>query len=189
MIFHDTGVADAWIVEPEKFGDDRGFFARVCDVDEFAERGMTTEVVQASLSFSNRAGTVRGMHWTVPPATESKYIRAVRGAVLDVIVDLRPWSTTYLRRVEVELTSENRLAIYVPPWFAHGHQTLEDDSELLYMMGDRYSPELERGAPHDDPVVGHGWPLPVSIVSARDRSWPTFDDDTNRAEMGRDPRP
>ena len=185
MIFHDTGVCNAWIVEPERFDDDRGFFARISDREEFAAHGMAPEVVQANLSYSSQAGTVRGMHWTIPPAAESKYIRVVRGSVLDVIIDLRPWSSTYLERVEVELSADNRLAIYVPPGFAHGHQTLTDDSEMLYFMGAPYTPGLERGAPHDDATLGHPWPLPVAVMSDKDRSWPTFDRSRHESEMTR----
>lgn len=183
MIFHTTDVADAWVVEPQRFDDERGFFARVFCRDEFGDHAMNPDTAQANLSYSHRAGTVRGMHWSIPPASESKYIRVVRGSVLDVIVDLRPWSSTYLQRVEVELTSDNRLAIYVPPGCAHGHQTLTDESEMLYFMGAPYTPELERGAPFDDPTIGHRWPLPIAVVSDKDRCWPAFDRARHEAEM------
>lgn len=183
MIFHETGVNDAWIVEPERFEDDRGFFARVFCREEFAERGMVPDVAQSNLSYSAKAGTVRGMHWTVPPSVESKLIRVIRGRVFDVIVDLRPWSSTYLSKVEIELTADNRSAIYVPPGFAHGHQTLTDDSEMMYFMGQRYTPGLERGAPQDDPVIGHRWPLPITVMSDKDRAWPAFDEERHAVEM------
>jgi len=183
MIFHDIGLVDAWVIEPERFADDRGFFARIGDREVFARHGMVPDAVQTNLSYSIRAATVRGMHWTVPPARESKTIRVIRGAVLDVIVDLRPWSPTYLQHAAVELSAENRRAIYVPPYFAHGHQTLTDDSEMLYVMGDTYSPEQERGAPFDDPAFGIDWPRPPSILSDKDRAWPAFDPDRHAAEM------
>ena len=183
MILRPLGLADAWVVEPERLGDERGFFARIGDRQIFADHGMVADAAQLNISYSAEAGTLRGMHWTVPPLQESKTIRAVRGRVLDVLVDLRPWSPTYLRHETVELSAENRLAVYLPPYFAHGHLTLTDDSELLYVMGDSYSPPHERGAPFDDPVFGIDWPHPPSTVSDKDRSWPAFDLERHAAEM------
>lgn len=133
---------------------------------------MNTRTVQCNLSFNHRAGTLRGMHYQAPPATETKLVRCVRGAIFDVIVDLRPNSPTFLQHVGVELTAENRRALYVPELFAHGYQTLTDDTEVLYMVGEFYTPGAERGLRYDDPALGIAWPLPVSAISEKDLAWP-----------------
>jgi dTDP-4-dehydrorhamnose 3,5-epimerase len=174
MIFRELDLPDAFLLEPERLPDERGFFARTFCRREFEAHGLETEVVQCSLSFNRRRGTVRGMHWQAAPAEEAKLVRAVRGAVHDVIVDVRPGSPTEGRHAAVRLDADNRLALYVPPGFAHGFQTLEDGTELLYQMSAFHAPEHARGFRHDDPEVCIRWPLPVSVISERDRGLPSL---------------
>ncbi len=176
MIFRELDLPGAFLLEPERLEDERGFFARVFCRRELEAHGLNPAVAQCSLSFNRRRSTVRGMHWQAPPAEEAKLVRCVRGAVHDVIVDLRPDSPTFRRHAGVELGAENRLALYVPPGFAHGFQTLEDSTELLYQMSEFYAPERAQGFRFDDPEVGIRWPLPVSVISERDRSLPPFAD-------------
>jgi dTDP-4-dehydrorhamnose 3,5-epimerase len=167
-------LADAYLVDVEPHTDERGLFARTFDADEFARRGLAPAVAQCSVSFNLRRGTVRGMHWLAEPAREAKLVRCTRGAVHDVIVDMRPASSTYLRHVAVELSAANRTAIYIPPQFAHGFQTLEDATEVSYQMSEPYVPGHERGLRHDDPALAIAWPLSVSVVSVKDRAWPAL---------------
>lgn len=174
MIFEPTGLADAWLIRPEKRGDERGFFARSWCERELAERGLETRIAQANMSRSAEAGTLRGMHFQVPPAGEVKVIRCTRGAVHDVIVDLRPRSPTYLRWYGVRLGSETHEALYVPVGFAHGFLTLEPDSEVHYLVSAFYAPEHERGMRHDDPAFGIEWPSEARVVSDKDRAWPDY---------------
>ena len=171
MIFTETELAGAFIVDLARQQDDRGFFARLFCQQEFAARGLKSPVAQANIGANRRRGTVRGMHFQFPPAAETKYVRCVRGAVLDVIVDLRPESTTYLRHVTVELSAGNQRGIYIPERFAHGYQTLEDDTDTIYMMGEFYTPGAQSGLRHDDPILGLNWPLRVEVISERDRNW------------------
>lgn len=172
MIFETTPIAGVAIIELDKRSDDRGFFARSFCREEFAEHGLDPMVEQCNISYNYKAGTVRGMHYQLPPATESKLIRCLHGSIVDVIVDLRADSPTYLQHVMVELSAENRRSFYVPPMFGHGYQTLTDDAEVLYMVNQRYTPGSERGLRHDDPLLGIEWPVPVSVVSEKDASWP-----------------
>lgn len=172
MVFHETKLAGAFIVELEKKEDHRGFFARIFCAHEFEQHGLHTGIAQANLSFSEKKGTLRGLHYQAPPASETKLIRCIRGAVWDVIVDLRPDSPTYLQHIGVELSAENRRAIFVPNHFAHGNQALTDGAELLYFMGAFYTPGCERGIRYDDPAIGIQWPLPVTAISDRDAKWP-----------------
>jgi dTDP-4-dehydrorhamnose 3,5-epimerase len=174
MIFHETKLKGAFLVELDKKEDERGFFARSFCAEEFAQHGLCSNMVQANLSYSAKKGTLRGMHYQVPPASEPKFIRCVNGAVWDVIIDLRPDSPTYLEHFGVELSAENRLAIYVPDMFAHGNQALTDDAELLYLMGEFFTPGCARGLRYDDPAFGIEWPLPVSVIIEKDTSWPLF---------------
>ncbi len=183
MLFHETPLDGAYTVEPERHGDARGFFARYWCADSFAAQGLESEMVQGNISFSAAAGTVRGMHHQLPPAAEAKYIRALRGAIWDVIIDLRPWSPTYLQHTGVELSADNRLGIYVPPMFAHGHQALTDEIEIAYLVSARYTPEAERGVRFDDPTFGIEWPHPVTVISDKDRSWPDFDAERSASEL------
>ena len=171
MIFTETELAGAFIVDLERHKDNRGFFARVFCQNEFVTHGLKPLVAQANIGSNQRRGTVRGMHFQFPPAAETKYVRCVRGAVLDIIVDLRPESPTYLRHVAVELSATNQRGIYIPERFAHGYQTLEDDTDTLYMVGEFYTPGVEGGLRHDDPALGLSWPLPVEVISEKDRNW------------------
>jgi dTDP-4-dehydrorhamnose 3,5-epimerase len=172
VIFTETALAGAWIVDLERRTDDRGFFARAFCESEFASRGVNAPIRQANLSFSRSVGTLRGLHFQYPPAAEGKLVRCVGGAIFDVIVDLRPESPTFLRHVSVELSSDNRTALFVPPRFAHGYVTLTDDAELLYLHSELHSPVDEGGLVHDDADLRIVWPRPVAVISERDRSWP-----------------
>jgi dTDP-4-dehydrorhamnose 3,5-epimerase len=174
MIFSETAVQDAFVVDLEPRSDQRGFYARTFCAREFEAHGLSPAVAQGGLSYNRRRGTLRGMHYQVAPAAEAKLVRCVGGAILDVIVDLRPDSPTYLRHVAVELSVANRRALYVPPLCAHGFQTLTDDAEVSYQMSEFYAPAQERGVRYDDPALGIAWPLPVSEISAKDAAWPLF---------------
>jgi dTDP-4-dehydrorhamnose 3,5-epimerase len=174
MRFTETQLAGAYLVDPERHEDDRGFFARTFCAREFEEQGLFTTVAQANLSFNHARGTIRGMHLQLPPHAEAKLVRCTRGAIYDVIVDLRADSGTYLEHVGVELTAENGRALYVPEMFAHGYQTLEEASEVVYQVSEFYAPEHERGLRFDDPALRIEWPLPATVVSDKDRSWPAF---------------
>ncbi len=187
MIFTRAGLDDAWLIDPDPHTDDRGFFARFYCNDEFAEHGLASNMVQGNISYTAKAGTIRGMHYQIPPAGEAKYIRVLNGAILDVIIDMRPWSATYLRHIGVELSAGNRTGIYVPPLFAHGHQALTDDVEIAYLVSEFYTPGVERGIRYDDPAFAIEWPLPVSLVSDKDASWPDFDAETAAAEIQENP--
>lgn len=175
MKFLPTGLADAHVVELEPQHDERGFFARMFCADEFAQHGLEPAVVQGNVSFNHRRGTLRGMHFQRPPAAETKYIRCLRGAIYDAIVDLRPDSPTYLRSFGVELTADNRLGLYVPTMFGHGFITLTDDTEVSYLVSEFYTPGVEGGLRYDDPVLDVTWPVEVEVISEKDRSWPAFD--------------
>jgi dTDP-4-dehydrorhamnose 3,5-epimerase len=172
MIFTETSLKDAFIVEPEPREDARGFFARTFCAREFAERGLVTQFVQCSVSSSRNRGTLRGLHYQQPPACEVKLVRCTAGALYDVIVDLRPGSPTYLRHVGVELTARNRKALYVPEMFAHGFQTLQEDTEVFYQISQYYEPERAAGVRFDDPKFAIQWPLPVTTLSEKDMNWP-----------------
>ncbi len=176
MIFRETKLKGAFVVDIEPRTDDRGFFARVFCQREFAEHGLKPLIAQASIAFNNREGTLRGMHFQLPPATETKLVRATRGAILDVICDLRPESPTYLDHVAVELTEDNYRALYVPERFAHGYQVLADRTEVSYQMSEFYAPATEGGLRYDDPRLGLAWPLPVAVISAKDAAWPGLDE-------------
>lgn len=172
MKFTPLSMAGAFRVDVEKREDERGFFARVFCAHEFADHGLETTFVQMNTSVTRKAGSVRGMHFQRPPKAEVKFIRCVRGAVFDVIVDLREGSPTFGRWQGTELTGDNRAMLYVPGGFAHGFQTLADDTELLYLHSEFYSPEHEGGLRFDDPDVGIVWPLPIAEMSPRDRQHP-----------------
>ena len=176
MIFSETRLKGAFIIDIEKRADDRGFFARVFCQNEFAAHGLKPHIAQANIAFNKRKGTLRGMHFQYPPAAETKLVRATRGAILDIIVDLRPESPTYLNHVAVELTADNYRALYVPERFAHGYQVLEDDTETSYQVGEFYTPASEGGLLHDDPRLGLKWPLPVAEISPKDAAWKRLDE-------------
>jgi dTDP-4-dehydrorhamnose 3,5-epimerase len=170
--FTATKFPDAFVIEPEPNEDLRGFFARTFCAREFSQRGLASEFVQCSVSLSRARGTIRGLHFQGPRALEAKLVRCTAGALRDVIVDVRPGSSTYLQHFEVELTSRNRRALYVPPMFAHGFQTLEDNTEVFYQMSEFYSPDAAGGVRYNDPGLNIKWPLPVSTLSDKDANWP-----------------
>jgi dTDP-4-dehydrorhamnose 3,5-epimerase len=176
MIFTETALPGSFVVDLEPRGDERGFFARAFCLREFEHRGLNPLVAQANISFNYRKGTVRGLHFQCPPAAEAKFVRCTRGAILDVIVDLRPESPTYLQHVAVELTADNRCGLYVPERFAHGYQVLEDRTETTYLVGAFYTPSAEGGLRFSDPRLAIQWPLPVTDISDKDRSWPLLGD-------------
>jgi len=171
MIFQETKLAGAFIIDVERREDDRGFFARVFCQHEFAAHGLKPVIAQANIAFNKRRGTVRGMHFQFPPAAESKLVRATRGAIHDIIVDLRPESPTYLHHVAVVLSADNHRALYVPERFAHGYQVLEDGTETSYQVGEFYAPALEGGLLYSDPRLGLEWPLPMTEISPKDAKW------------------
>jgi dTDP-4-dehydrorhamnose 3,5-epimerase len=171
MIYTQTKLRGAYVIDIQPIGDDRGFFSYLFDAKEAASHGLSVKLAQVKLSYNPKKGTLRGMHYQAAPALESKLIRCTRGAILDIVVDVRKDSPTYLQHVAVELTANNRKALYVPPLFAHGYQTLADDSEVVYQVDEYYAPQAERGLRFDDPALGLEWPLPVSNLSAKDRSW------------------
>jgi dTDP-4-dehydrorhamnose 3,5-epimerase len=175
MIFNPTHLEGAYVVELEPREDERGFFARAWCRDEFAEHGLSTEVAQCNVSFNRRRGTLRGLHYQIAPHAEVKLVRCTQGAIYDVIVDLRPGSATFTQWLGVELTAGNRTMLYVPEGFAHGYQTLEDDTETFYQVSTSYAPHAERGARWDDPAFGIEWPYPDRpLISDKDRGWPDF---------------
>jgi dTDP-4-dehydrorhamnose 3,5-epimerase len=174
MIFTQTPVSDAWIIDIQRRGDDRGFFARTMCKVEFAEHGLIADYVQQNTAFSAQRGTLRGMHFQTGSAAEAKLVRCLQGAVFDVIVDLRHRSPTYLKHAAFELKAEDRRQLYVPPGFAHGYQTLMDDTEISYLVSAPYTPAAEDGLKFDDRMLGIAWPLPVTGISAKDLSWPAL---------------
>jgi len=176
MKFTDTDIEGVAIIDLELRSDDRGFFARSFCQDEFTDHGLLPMVAQCNISHNHRAGTLRGMHYQLEPATEAKLVRCISGAIIDQIVDLRPSSPTYLQHVSVELSAANRRSLYVPPMFGHGYQTLVDDAEVLYQVSERYTPGQERGLRYNDPALGLRWPLDVTAISEKDNSWPLLAD-------------
>jgi dTDP-4-dehydrorhamnose 3,5-epimerase len=182
MLFNPTPLKDAFTIELEKRGDDRGFFARFFCVDEFGRQGLETRFVQVNNSLSTRRGTLRGMHYQLAPSAEVKVVRCLRGAVWDAIIDIRPDSPTVGRWFGAELTAENRRMMYVPRGFAHGILTLTDDAELLYLVSDFYAPKEERGIRWNDPHFGIEWPIEPTEISPKDAAWPDFSPDTHGIE-------
>ena len=172
MKFIETALAGAYIVELDRISDGRGFFARAYCQQEFESQGIENAIVQANLSFSEIKGTRRGLHYQTAPALENKFVRCISGGIMDVLVDLRPGSPTYLQHLKIELNEDNRLAMFVPAMFAHGFQTLADETEILYMVSGFYSAENECGLRADDPSLGIDWPLPVTVQSEKDNQWP-----------------
>jgi dTDP-4-dehydrorhamnose 3,5-epimerase len=175
MIFRETKLKGAFIIEIEKIGDARGFFARAWCEHEFEAHGLNVRWVQANMAFSKTRGTLRGLHYQVTPYEEAKLMRCTRGAIYDVIVDLRPESPTYLQWLGVELTADNHKALHVPEGCAHGYQTLTDDTETFYPVSQFYAPGFERGVRWDDPAFGIEWPETDEwIISDKDKSWPDY---------------
>jgi dTDP-4-dehydrorhamnose 3,5-epimerase len=171
MQFTPIKLEGAWIIEPQPHKDSRGLFARTYCAREFREKGLVDHFVQCNTSWNAHKGTVRGLHYQLPPSSEVKLVRCTSGAIRDVIVDLRPNSPTYLQHVAVDLTARNRLALYIPEMFAHGFQALEDATEVFYQMSEFYAPKLARGIRYDDPKLAIKWPLPVSSISDQDLTW------------------
>lgn len=184
MRFIETPLEGAWIVELEPIRDDRGFFSRVFCAEEFRDHGLEPELVQGNMSFNQVSGTLRGMHYQLPPATETKFMRCTRGAIFDAIIDLRPDSPSYLQSYGVELTADNRRALYVPGLFGHGYMSLTDDTEVIYFVNEFYAPGHERGLRWNDPIVDIEWPMSVSVVSEKDASWPDFSPEEHAREIG-----
>jgi dTDP-4-dehydrorhamnose 3,5-epimerase len=172
MHFAETSVAGAMVIDPCPHADSRGRFMRAWCVKEFSEHGIEFAPVQANLGFSAARGTVRGMHFQVAPASEAKLVRCTRGAIFDVVLNLRPESTSFGKWYGVELSSENGRMLYLPPGCAHGYQTLEAGTEMHYMTSAFYTPSAVRGIRFDDPVFGIEWPLAVTEMSEQDRNWP-----------------
>jgi dTDP-4-dehydrorhamnose 3,5-epimerase len=180
MIFTETKL---------KGEDPRGFFARAFCQHEFVAHGLKPFIAQTNIAFNRKKGTIRGMHFQFPPAAETKLVRCTRGAILDIIVDLRPESPTYLEHIPVELTEDNCRALYVPERFAHGYQVLRDNTDTSYQVGEFYTPGCEGGLLHDDPRLGLQWPLSVTVVSDKDRLWKSLDEQGEeiRQRMGSEP--
>lgn len=174
MIFTPTLLKDAFIIDIEKREDARGFFARAWCADEFAQHGLDTTLAQCSISFNHRCGTLRGMHWQAEPHGEVKVVRCTAGAIYDVIVDVRPESPTYQKWIGVELSASNRRMLYIPKGFAHGFQTLADETEVFYFISAFYAPDAARGARYNEPAFAIDWPLPISIIAAKDETWPDY---------------
>jgi dTDP-4-dehydrorhamnose 3,5-epimerase len=174
MIFTATELEGATLIDLERRIDDRGFFARTYCEREFAAHGLPARMVQSNLSFTRRAGTLRGMHFQARPHEEDKLVRCVRGAIWDAIVDIRPGSPTFCKWIGVELNEDNGRMLLVPKGFAHGFVTLTDDVAVCYQMSQFYAPGTERGARHDDPAFGIAWPVPIVHMADKDRDWPDF---------------
>ncbi len=174
MIFTETKLKGAYIIELERREDSRGFFARGFCQNEFRAHGLKPTIAQGNIASNIKAGTLRGMHFQYPPAAESKLVRCTRGAIYDIIVDLRPESPTYLQHIGVELNEDNQRALYVPERFAHGYQTLTDKTDTSYLVGEFYTPDAEGGLLYDDPSLKLNWPLPVSVISEKDQKFPLY---------------
>ncbi|MFC5448773.1 dTDP-4-dehydrorhamnose 3,5-epimerase [Paenibacillus aestuarii] len=169
MVFQETYLSGAFVIRVEPIEDDRGHFARVWCRDEFLKHGLNADLVQCNVSFNKKQGTLRGMHYQVAPYEEDKLVRCTRGAIYDVIIDLRPESTTYRKWFAVELSEKNRKMLYIPKGFAHGFQTLEDNTEVFYQMSEFYQPDYARGVRWNDPIVGIVWPQLNPIISDKDK--------------------
>jgi dTDP-4-dehydrorhamnose 3,5-epimerase len=174
MIFTETKLKGAFIIEPERLEDERGFFALSWSEKEFAEHGLESRLVECNISFNKMKGTLRGMHYQEAPCSQAKVVRCTMGAIYDVIIDLRPSSETFKQWIAVELTASNRLVLYVSKDFAHGFQTLRDNTEVLYQMSSQYAPESARGVRWNDPAFNIEWPAAERTMSPRDREHPDF---------------
>ena len=180
MIFHTTTLNDAWLIELEPRGDERGYFARTFCAEEFERHGLLSQFVQQNASRSARRGTLRGLHYQMQPYGEAKLVRCTQGAIVDVIVDLREDSSTYLQHEAFELTADNHRQLYVPPGFAHSFQTLSDDVEVSYLVSAPYTPAAERGLRYNDERLSIDWPLAVTTISEKDAAWPLIADRTEK---------
>jgi dTDP-4-dehydrorhamnose 3,5-epimerase len=175
VIFTETKLKGAFIIDLDRKEDERGFFARAFCQQEFKIHGLNPLIAQANVAYNRRKGTVRGMHFQYPPAAETKLVRCTRGAILSIIVDLRPESATYLQHVALELSEDNQRALYVPERFAHGYQVLCDETTTSYQVGEFYTPAAESGLMYNEPRLGLDWPLPVTVISDKDMKFPLFD--------------
>lgn len=178
MIFHPTTLRDAWLIDLEKRGDARGFFARTMCEQEFADHNMVTRFVQQNVSVSAQRGTLRGLHFQRGEAAEAKLVRCTRGRIVDIIVDLRAGSDSYMRHEAFELDDRSHRQLYVPPGFAHSFQTLADDVEVSYLVSSPYTPAAEFGLRYNDPALQISWPVEVSTISDKDAAWPLLTADT-----------
>lgn len=183
MRFLESEIAGVFAIDIEPLSDERGFFARTFCEREFAQHGIEMRAVQSSTSFNRRRGTVRGMHFQWPPAREGKLVRCVRGAIVDVVIDLRPQSSTFMNHAAFNLDEIDRRSLYIPPGLAHGFQTLEDDTEVLYQMSDIYQAHLGTGVRWNDPAFGIRWPIEETTILERDASYPDFDATRFRSEQ------
>lgn len=174
MIFTETTLRGAFVIEPERIEDERGFFARTWCEEEFRSRGLNTRLVQCNVSFNHRKGTLRGMHYQAAPFEEIKLVRCTAGAIQDVIIDLRPESSTFKQHFSIELSADNRIMLYIPVRFAHGFLTLTDGAEVFYQMSQSYSPAHARGVRWNDPAFRIAWRGEVKVISERDRNYPDF---------------
>jgi dTDP-4-dehydrorhamnose 3,5-epimerase len=174
VIFRETSLAGAFVIEPEKKEDQRGFFARTYCREEFSSHGLNPAIAQCNVSFNKRKGTLRGMHYQAPPFAEAKLVRCTAGAIFDVIIDLRKSSETYRRHFAVELCASTGKMLYIPEGFAHGFQTLLDDTEVFYQMSQAYAPQCARGVRWNDPAFGIEWPAAERTIVERDRDYPDF---------------
>ncbi|MBW4620080.1 MAG: dTDP-4-dehydrorhamnose 3,5-epimerase [Cyanosarcina radialis HA8281-LM2] len=183
MIFTETKLKGAFIIEPEKLEDDRGFFARTFCQKEFATRALNPNLVQCNISFNQKKGTLRGMHYQAAPHEEVKLVRCTMGTIYDVIIDLRPDSSTFKQWVGVELAAANRQMLYIPEGFAHGFQTLEDHTEVFYQMSEFYYPEFSKGVRWNDRAFQIEWPLPKPILSHKDKTYKDLELSTLKSEV------
>ncbi len=174
MIFTETSLPGAFVLEPERVEDSRGFFARTFCARDFESRGLNARIAQTNVSYNPRRGTLRGMHYQRAPFAEAKLIRCTRGAIHDVIIDLRPGSPTYEAHVGIRLDAENRKMLYVPEGFAHGFLTLEEGTEVSYQISQFYNPEYGTGVRWNDPAFGIAWPEAITVIAERDRTYPDF---------------
>ena len=175
MLFIETKLKGAFVIELEKYSDDRGFFSRAWCQKEFKEQGINSRFVQANIGFSKNSGTIRGIHYQIAPFEEAKLVRCIRGAIFDVVLDLRPELPSFKQWFGVELSDENRKMLYVPEGCAHGYQTLVDNTEFFYQVSQVYSPESERGILWNDPEFDIEWPIDEDLViSEKDQNWPDF---------------
>lgn len=183
MLFSSTDIDGPRVIDLEPIEDERGFFARAWCSREFGEEGLVDQLVQANISYTARRGTLRGMHLQIAPHAEAKVVRCIRGAMQDVIIDLRPDSDTFTQWVTVELTADNHRVLYIPEHFAQGFLTLSDDTEVLYQVSNFYAPDHEVGLRFDDPAFAIDWPMTPTVVSAKDQQWPDFSPDAYRARL------
>jgi dTDP-4-dehydrorhamnose 3,5-epimerase len=174
MIFIETKLKGAFILDVERREDPRGFFGRAFCQNEFRDHGLQPIIAQGNIAYNRKKGTLRGMHFQFPPAAETKLVRCTRGAILDIIVDLRPESPTFLQHISVELSEDNCRSLYVPGRFAHGYQALRDETDTSYQVGEFYTPGCEGGLLYNDPALHLEWPLPVSVISEKDGLWKRF---------------